>query len=164
MCFLLLESLSAQEVLSDLHFIPNLLNKEANIKQNKSALTLPFIDDFSYSASQAANNLWRFSSVHINQSYPINPPTIGVATFDGLNIDGLAYSIGTSNSQGEADTLLSQEINLSNINAAYLLFYYQPQGLGDNPQTEDSLILEFKDINNNWIVQWKKKGDYFLWF
>ena len=157
---LLLQSLSAQEVLSDLYSVPYLLRIETNVKKNKSALDLPFIDDFSCSAIQADNNLWQFSSVLINQSYPINPPTIGVATFDGLNTNGLPYSLDALNSQGEADTLLSQEINLSNVNAAYFLFYYQPQGLGDNPQTEDSLILEFKDINNNWIVQWKKKGDY----
>jgi len=160
LCFLISNTVFSQEVLSDLYSISYLSEKEFIVKQNKSALALPFIDDFSYSFTQPDNNLWNSSSVFINRSYPINPPTIGVATFDGLNAKGLAYSIDISNPQGKADTLLSQEIDLSNINTAYLLFYYQPQGLGDNPQTEDSLILEFKDVNNNWIVQWKKKGEY----
>ena len=78
------------------------------------------------------------SSVFINRTYPINPPTIGVATFDGLNEDGLAYVINMANPQGDADTLLSQEIDLSAVNTAYFMFYFQPQGLGDNPQVEDS--------------------------
>ena len=158
-CFLFVNTVFAQEVISDLHFNAYLSSKEATKKQKKSALVLPFIDDFSYSSSNPDNNLWNSSSVFINRSYPINPPTLGVATFDGLNTKGLAYSIDFSNTQGWADTLLSHEIDLSNVNTAYLLFYYQPQGLGDNPQTEDSLILEFKDANDNWIVKWKKKGE-----
>ena len=160
LCFLISNPVFSQEVLSDLYSISYLSVKDFTVKQNNSALALPFIDDFSYPFTQPDNNLWNSSSVFINRSYPINPPTIGVATFDGLNAKGLAYSIDISNPQGKADTLLSQEIDLSNVNTAYLLFYYQPQGLGDNPQTEDSLILEFKDVNNNWIVQWKKKGEY----
>ena len=159
-CLLISNTVFAQEVLSNLNSNPFLVKKEFTVKQNKSALTLPFIDDFSSSSTQPDNNLWNSSSVFINRSYPINPPTVGVATFDGLNAKGLAYSIDISNPQGKADTLLSKKIDLSNVNTAYLLFYYQPQGLGDNPQTEDSLILEFKDVNNNWIVQWKKKGEY----
>ena len=160
LCFLISNTIFTQEVISDLYSISYLSENEFTVKQNKSVLALPFIDDFSYSASQPDNNLWNSSSVFINRSYPINPPTIGVATFDGLNAKGLAYSIDISNPQGQADTLLSQEIDLSNVNTAYLLFYYQPQGLGDNPQTEDSLILEFKEVNNNWIEKWKKKGEY----
>jgi len=159
-CLLISNTVFTQEVLSNLNSNPFLVKKEFTVKQNKSALTLPFIDDFSSSSTQPDNNLWNSSSVFINRSYPINPPTVGVATFDGLNAKGLAYSIDISNPQGKADTLLSKKIDLSNVNTAYLLFYYQPQGLGDNPQTEDSLILEFKDVNNNWIVQWKKKGEY----
>ena len=160
LCFLIANTAISQEVLTTLINNPILMQNKVAIKQHKSALALPFIDDFSYSSTQPDNTLWSFSSVFLNRTYPINPPTIGVATFDGLNANGLAYAIDISIPQGEADTLLSQEIDLSNVDTAFFLFYYQPQGLGDNPQTEDSLILEFKDVNNNWHVQWKKQGGY----
>ena len=32
---------------------------------------------------------------------------------------------------------------IHDVKLFYLLFYYQSEGLGDNPQTEDSLVLEF---------------------
>jgi hypothetical protein len=159
-CFLIANTAISQEVLTTLINNPILMQNKVAMKQHKSALALPFIDDFSYPSTQPDNTLWSFSSVFVNRTYPINPPTIGVATFDGLNANGLAYAIDISIPQGEADTLLSQEIDLSSVGTAFLLFYYQPQGLGDNPQTEDSLILEFKDVNNNWHVQWKKHGGY----
>ena len=125
--------------------------------ENTSILSIPFIDDFSYDFSNVNNDLWEVSSVFVNRSYPINPPTIGVATFDGLNQFGRPYSIN-STIDGNADTLLSKAIDLSAINTAYFLFYYQPQGIGDMPQIEDSIILEFLDNNLNWNIIWKKEG------
>jgi len=187
---LIVNTAISQEVLTTLINNPILMQNKVAIKQHKSALALPFIDDFSYPSTQPDNTLWSFSSVFVNRTYPINPPTIGVATFDGLNANGLAYAIDTSIPQGEADTLLSQEIDLSSVGTAFFLFYYQPQGLGDNPQTEDSLILEFRSIDSikidtvyfqtssnlpvhkptintidtivysHWIEKWKKKGEY----
>ena len=121
--FFAFNSVFSQEILSDLYSISYLSQKESNTKQ-KLGITLPFIDDFSYPFNQPDNNLWDSSSIFINRSYPVNPPTIGVATFDGLNAEGLAYSIDLSNPQGEADILLSKEIDLSNVNSAYFLFYY----------------------------------------
>ena len=40
----------------------------------------------------------------------------------------------------------------------------KPQGLGDNPQVEDSLILEFKDSNGDWNTEWKMAGSSFYEF
>jgi len=156
--------LHGQEVLSHLVSNPILKSKKFILNKNKSVLTLPFVDDFSYNSPVADVNLWQQSSVFINQTYPINPPTIGVATFDGLNKDGLAYTINMANPQGDADTLLSQEIDLSAVNSAYFMFYFQPQGLGDNPQVEDSLMLEFKDSNDDWNAEWKMAGSSFYEF
>ena len=156
--------LHGQEVLSHLVSNPILKSKKFIPNKNKSVLNLPFVDDFSYNSSVADVDLWQQSSVFINQTYPINPPTIGVATFDGLNKDGLAYAINMANPQGDADTLLSQEIDLSSVNSAYFMFYFQPQGLGDNPQVEDSLMLEFKDSNDDWNAEWKMAGSSFYEF
>ena len=36
----------------------------------------------------------------------------------------------------------------------YLSFYIQPGGFGEFPNTEDSLILDFKDVDGNWVKQW----------
>ncbi len=120
---------------------------QGNLKSkfgNRDTLELPFFDDFSYNSPIANINLWQKSSVFVNRTYPINPPTIGVVTLDGLDSNGLAYDINISNFSGFADKLTSHPIDLSNsTNPLFLMFYYQPQGLGDNPQTEDSLILEF---------------------
>jgi len=145
-----------QELINDLKTNPYTYDIKKNVEKN-SILSIPFIDDFSYDFSNVNNDLWEISSVFVNRSYPINPPTIGVATFDGLNQFGRPYSIN-STIDGDADTLLSKAIDLSAINTAYFLFYYQPQGIGDMPQIEDSIILEFLDNNLNWNIIWKKEG------
>tara|TARA_B100000902_G_C27312751_1_gene919386 strand:- start:487 stop:2295 length:1809 start_codon:yes stop_codon:yes gene_type:complete len=147
-----------QEVVSSLISNPLLYGNQNKLDYNINSVSLPFIDDFSYLSSSSNSNLWKSSSVFINRSYAIDPPTLGVATFDGLDSNGFAYMINISNPDGYADTLMSHNVNLSSIDSAFLLFFYQPKGIGDSPEMEDSLILEFKDINNNWNVVWKKAG------
>src|SRR5437868_1214518 len=55
-------------------------------------LLLPFLDDFSKPAIFPRDDLWMDSAAFINDDFPKNPPTIGVATFDGLNKFGNAYN------------------------------------------------------------------------
>ena len=138
-------ALQAQEVISVLETNPLLQTKQKQMPKMRtaSAITLPFLDDFSYSSYFPNNLLWEDSAVFINRSYPINPVTIGVATFDGLDANGMAYDISASTQAARADSLTSRVIDLSVVDSAYLLFYYQAEGLGDNPQPEDSLVLEF---------------------
>jgi hypothetical protein len=137
--------LQAQEHISVLESNPLLQTKQKQILKMRmaSAVALPFLDDFSYNSYFPDNLLWEDSAVFINRSYPINPVTIGVATFDGLDANGMAYDISASTQAQRADSLTSRAIDLSVVDSAYLLFYYQSEGLGDNPQTEDSLVLEF---------------------
>ena len=78
----------------------------------------PFIDDFSYDFPQVNPDLWDQSSVFVNRTYPINPPTIGVATFDGMNEKGLARDFYPSTSSEPSDTLLSKEIDISGVDSA----------------------------------------------
>ena len=143
---------------------PYLKNNNKNTSYKLSQLDLPFIDDFSYDETNVDNLLWKKSSVFVNRTYSIDPPTIGAATFDGLDSNGFAYSINISNAEGYADTLMSREIKMNNIDSAYFLFYYQPQGLGDAPEVNDSLILEFKNNNNVWKKVWSKQGSSNLEF
>ena len=150
--FILISStVLAQEVLSPLLSNPRSL--EQNMSVSKSSLSIPFFDDFS--TNQLNVNKWIGNSTLINNNYPVNPPTIGVVTFDGLDSNGFAYDINISNNSGVADQLLSQDIDLSNVDTAFFLFYYQPQGYGDNPQIEDSLFLEFLSDSSG-VKSWRK--------
>ena len=150
-------SLFAQEVLSPLKSNPREI--KFDFLKNKASISLPFFDDFS--SLDISTNLWIGNSTLINNNYPINPPTIGVVTFDGLDSMGYAYDINMVNNSGYADQLLSQEIDMSNIDTAYLLFYHQPQGHGDDPQVQDSLILEFLSDSlgfKSWKKVWSVAG------
>jgi len=150
--------LNGQEVLSTLVNNPVLNGKQIFFNKNKSAITLPFFDDFSYNSSVANIDLWQKSSVFVNKTYPINPVTVGVATFDGLDEYGFARNFSQANSSDPSDTLLSQEINLSNVDTAYLMFYFQGKGLGDAPQIQDKLVLEFLNDTLGWEQIWYSNG------
>ena len=102
-----------------------------NLASNKLT-SFPFFDDFSN--SNISNNNWTDRSILINNSYAINPISLGVATFDGLDSNGFAYDISVTNSWGVADYLTSRGIDLSNLDSIFLMFYYQPQGVGDFPK------------------------------
>ena len=147
--FFSLSNVNAQEVISPLLSSPR---EDMYISKNQNLLTLPFFDDFS--SVQLSSNNWIGKSTFINKNYPVNPPTIGVVTFDGLDSVGFAYDINMTNNSGSADVLQSKQINLSSVDTAFFLFYYQPQGYGDNPQAEDSLVLEFLSDSSGFI-SWK---------
>ena len=150
--------LGAQEVISVLESNPLLQIKQKQVVKMRTvpAVTLPFLDDFSYESYFPNNLLWEDSAVFVNRSYPINPVTLGVATFDGIDANGMAYDISASTQGERADSLTSRPIDLSTVDSAYLIFYYQAEGLGDNPQIEDSLILEFlSGIDSLGLPIWK---------
>ena len=159
--FLLSSTLYSQEVLSPINSNPNSYNYISS--KNTSALLIPFFDDFSYQSNILDNNLWLGNSTLVNRNYPINPPTIGVVTLDGLDSSGFAYDISLANNHGVADVLLSQMIDLSNLDSVFLMFYHQPQGYGDNPQSEDSLFLEYLSIDSLgfkvWTRIWELPGE-----
>lgn len=149
--------LFSQEVVSDLVSNPILNSSKFKSGSSKSLISLPFIDDFSYDFPQVNPDLWQQSSVFVNRNYPINPPTIGVATFDGMNEKGLARDFYPSTSSEPSDTLLSREIDLSSIDSAYFMFYYQGKGIGDVPQSQDKLVLEFLS-DTGWVQIWESPG------
>ncbi|GIS08033.1 MAG: hypothetical protein CM15mP112_01450 [Flavobacteriales bacterium] len=75
-CFILSYCYS-QEVISSLVSNPFLKNNNKNTSYKLSQLTLPFIDDFSYSESYVDNLLWKKSSVFVNRTLFNRTPTIG---------------------------------------------------------------------------------------
>lgn len=107
-----------------------------------------------------ANWLDYRQTVFLNNSMPINPPSIGVATFDGLKNNGMPYNFSQANSFGPADTLTSKPINLnySSNPGVYMIFFFQPGGRGNIPEFEDSLTLEFKAPGIKWQRVWGQTG------
>lgn len=120
-------------------------------------ITLPFFDDFANGASTLYYpncSHWQDNQAYVNQSMAYNPPSIGVATLDGLDETGQPYIKGASTALAyPADTLTSQYIDLSTKNTGskiFLSFFYQPQGLSDRPESTDSLFVDFKRSDNTW--------------
>lgn len=136
--------------------------------QATSPLSLPFWDDFSFTpvddpddttANDPLDSIWMNSqSVWINRGVGVNAPSINVATFDGLNEEGLPYSADIL-ANGYRDVLTSQLIDLSEAkvavaerNTVYLSFAYQWQGNGEPPDPNDFLQLEMLDVDSTWAI------------
>lgn len=109
-------------------------------------LALPFFDDFSYPGPYPGAEYWLDRHAFVNNTMAENPPSVGLATFDGLNSGGRPYL-----SSGSADVLTSKQIDLSNPSGqVFLKFYVAPKGYGLYPNEPDSLILEFRRPEGNW--------------
>jgi hypothetical protein len=107
------------------------------------------------------SKIWADDFAYHNYRFALNPRSLGVVTFDGLDEAGFPYEIGTSITN-YADKLTSKPIDLSTNLASdsiYLSFLYQAQGFGDAPEQSDSLILEFyaSDLDQ-WFRVWGTNG------
>ncbi len=106
--------------------------------------------------------IWYENEVFVNATYPINPPSIGVATFEGLDSTGYPYNFVSTTAYGLADKLTSKYLNLSAplgpTDSLILSFFYQPKGLGNVPESTDSLVLDFKANDGNWYHVWSVPG------
>lgn len=159
---------SQNEVEEDLQMNPVLIQHALDFPAFKMAsandtVNLPFKDDFSYASVYPDTSLWTDNYVFINRTYPVAPPSIGVATFDGLNANGYPYNFSAgANSSAEADKLTSKFIRLGSpltpADSVYLSFYYQATGRGNDPETLDSLILQFYTITGGWTNVWGRRG------
>ena len=140
----------------------HITSKQARTSQD-GPLALPFWDDFSTSYKFPDTALWLGSqNVSISRGSGIQPPTYNVATFDGTDANGNVYS-DNEISVGLADSLLSKPIDLSGIgvnfqNTVYLSFFWQLEGFGEIPDPEDSIRLQFKDVNEKWVTVWSMTG------
>lgn len=106
--------------------------------------------------------LWYENEVFVNSTFPINPPSIGVATFDGLDSTGYPYNFANPVAYGLADKLTSKYLDL-NIpvganDSVVLSFFCQPKGLGNFPESTDSLVLDFKKQDGTWSHVWSVPG------
>lgn len=164
LAFLCLNVMQAQEVLTGLSHNPALMNQKQSVTKNRAVVNLPFFDDFSNYTGYPKAALWSDRQVFVNNTFPLYPPTIGVATLDALDENGMIYAHAETRPFG-ADTLTSNPIRLDYNNvyhrpmqisdSVYFSFYYQPGGasrsyppvewerIGDKPETDDSLVVEF---------------------
>lgn len=149
--------LSSQEVCTDLVVDPIYSLNNPDLFTKGFSNDLLFFDDFSTENIFVSDNLWDFSSAKVTRNYAINPPTVGVATFDGLDEFGLARDFSVINSTAPSDTLLSKPIDLSGLSAAFFMFYFQGKGLGETPEIQDKLVLEFFN-GFFWVEKWSSLG------
>lgn len=127
-------------------------------------------DTIFYIPSNNDGALWLSNDVYINNTYGMFEPTYGVATFDGLDSTGQPHIRAfTPNLKGEADVFVSAPIMLGTkpfggfydiTDSLLFSFYYQPQGMGERPEVNDSLTLEFyAPFDDEWVWQWGAKGE-----
>ena len=139
----------AQEILT-----PFGITEKAPVRKGVAeARFLPFFDDFSHSNTYPDSTKWTDNNVLVNAGFPLCPPNRKGATFDVLDANGKVYSYAISNAF-IAEYLTSVRIRLDSImepepraltpaDSIYLSFYYQPQGNGNSPEEQDSLVLQF---------------------
>ncbi|MGB0175802.1 MAG: hypothetical protein ACPF9D_01465 [Owenweeksia sp.] len=161
LCGFALQAQQPREELTGLTARPVLQAEDHKFKKKVAAVDIPVSDDFSYAGqqSQPRAGLWLDQYVYVNMTYSVNPITMGVATFDGLDQYGLPYNQGVS-ATDTTDILTSQPVNLGSTNGNVVLsFYYQSEGLGESPTSSDSLTLNFySPTTQEWKSVWRANG------
>ena len=159
---------SAQEILTGFH-------RETSSKPmryvNETGIFLPFMDDFSQSRLIPDSTKWADRNAMVNDGFPLNPPTRNAATLDVLDQYGRVYDYAISN-PFVAEYLTSARIRLDSImepepraltpaDSVYFSFWYQPQGNGNPPEAQDSLVLQFGIVVESdtvWTHVWSTPG------
>ena len=160
----------SQEITIGLQVNP-LQNNHGTLNTESKSLTqdtidIPFFDDFSAVSFAPDSSKWSDNDVFINNTYTDKQITSGVATFDALDSTGKLYETASS-ILFEADHLTSLPLNLDypaseNI---YLSFCYQPGGLADIPEENDSLTLQFyAPAEDKWYSVWMSYGNEYPGF
>ena len=120
---------------------------------NEAGIFLPFFDDFSKTRVYADSTKWTDRNAMVTDGFPLNPPTRNAATLDVLDQYGRVYDYAISNAF-VAEYLTSARIRLDSVmeptpraltpaDSLYFSFWYQPQGNGNPPEEQDSLVLQF---------------------
>ncbi len=156
---------SAQEVVSGLR--SNILLTEKGERKGKKIAVLlaepsllPFFDDFSGHSYYPDPEKWVDDYVFVNNTYSDKQITSGVATFDCLDNNGRMYE-AASTYEFQSDQLTSQPVNLNYTagDNVWLSFFYEAGGLGDSPEPNDSLTLQFlAPDESKWYSVWKAAG------
>lgn len=107
------------------------------------------------------SQLWMGRSACRNMTMAVDPWSLGVATFDGVDSTGLPYEFGSLSAYGQADVLTSKPINLQGTSDVFLDFIYQAEGHGNMPEDQDSLILDLYLVDSaKWYPWWYASTPY----
>lgn len=176
----------SQEVLTGITHNAHIAKESKKIQKglkSPNAVKLPFFDDFSNYTGYPSSKKWADNQAFVNTGFAIYPPSIGVVTLDAIDKNGKVYS--HANTTGfSADTLTSALIRLdSNFvhnrpmqvsDSIYMSFYYQPAGgskslpinnwerIGDAPDHQDKLVLEFGYSTGNIVFSGFVYGEYII--
>ena len=139
---------SAQEYLDVFSY--SIDNERKSVLRSDGVVTLPFFDDFTETDLTLNETKWQNGNTLVNSGFPLFPTNYNAVTLDILDETGKVYSHASS-SPFIADSLMSKPIRLVDDNgeplnpadSVYFSFYYQPQGNGDAPEVNDSLVLMF---------------------
>ena len=111
-----------------------------------------FFEDFTSSNGPfPATDRWLDDDVFVNNTFARNPPSVGMATFDGLSRGGQPYELPAG---GIGDRLTSKPIDLSGMNVndnVFLRFFLAPKGYGQEPELDDEFYVEFRNKQGEWI-------------
>lgn len=121
-------------------------------KNAGDTIDIPFLDDFNYESLLPSGKYWEDQFAYVNKGYGVNPPTLGVATLDGIDANGVAYA---NSGSGIRDYLTSNPMRLGSKTAGdnvHLSYFYQKKGFGEKPEIGDSLVVEFKNNQGTWIA------------
>ncbi|MEQ9301988.1 MAG: T9SS type A sorting domain-containing protein [Cyclobacteriaceae bacterium] len=132
------------------------------ILSEEDTVALPFWDDFSGTDPFPDSSKWQGIDSRISRTLGIRPPSLGVAVFDGITFLGTPHN-ATTQFVGPADSLSSKFIDLEGIPesqkpSVWLSFFWQLKGNGEIPDMEDSLRLQFYDVEGNWSTVWSLTG------
>ncbi|MFT4664958.1 MAG: hypothetical protein ACI9XB_001911, partial [Gammaproteobacteria bacterium] len=126
---------------------------------NEASAPFPFLDDFSKTGPYPDKTKWLDDNVYINTTMAFQPPTVGVATFDGLDKTGTPRYNGTSRS----DFLTSSYFSFDQSdNDLWVSFWVENKGYSYPSNPGDSISLEFKNKNGDWVHQIGVDGENLL--
>jgi hypothetical protein len=130
----------------------------ARKQHSQDTIQLPFWDDFSATTDTFADTIrWLWGqSIRVNDGMAIRPPSLKVATFDGIDSVGRPYNPNDVLAKGYADKLVSQSIDLTTVdpadrNTVYLSYSYQLKGNGEIPDAGDRLLVQFLNDASQWV-------------
>lgn len=124
---------------------------EINLTITSPTVELPFLEDFSGRETGTDPRLWIEEDVFVNDGFPSRAPSIGAATFDGIDANGQPYGEGF----GATDVLTSNFINLAPFGpetGVYLKYYYQLGGRGLAPERGDELRVSGRRDDGTWFT------------
>jgi hypothetical protein len=131
-------------------------------QQAKLLQTLPFFEDFSAPSVFPDPEKWTDNYTFVNNSFAVDPISVGVVTLDAIDEYGNVYAI--NNKPVSSDKITSHDFDLSAYalsgEVIHLSFFYQCGGKGETPELGDSLLLEYYyQPQNKWVLAWSANMD-----